>query len=282
MTDPSTATSGASTLDRSAATENWGRGFVATNGIDLHYYRTGNEGGPTLVLAHGLYDDGRCWAPLANAFADRFDVVAYDARGHGRSDKTPDGYAVNDRIADLRGLVDGLGIHDPILVGHSFGGNTVAATAATYPDLPHALVLEDPAGMLGWVDDQPVDAQVAAVEAQIETWHGRTDAALRASFDHPRWADHLLDARRAVSLNVAEVRRAGYVDPAETFPSIRCPTLVLRADVSEARRRADRAAVDLLADGRLRHVDGAGHCIRRDRFDVVRTAIESFLDEVVG
>ena len=63
------------------------------------------------MLAHGLYDDGRCWAPLANAFADRFDVVTYDARGHGRSDKPPDGYAVDDRIADLRGLIDGLGIH---------------------------------------------------------------------------------------------------------------------------------------------------------------------------
>lgn len=267
---------------RRATTEEWDRGFAESNGIDLHYYRTGVETSQTVVLAHGLYDDGRCWAPLANRLAERFDVVTYDARGHGRSDKPPEGYTVADRVADLRGLIDELAIDDPVLLGHSFGGNTVAATAATYPDLPRALVLEDPAGMLGWIDDGRVEEQVAALEAQIEAWHTVTDTELRASFEHPQWADFLLNARRAVSPNIAGVRRAGYVDPTETFPSITCPTLVLRADVDAQQRRTDRAAVDLLADGRLQYLDGAGHCVRRDRFNGTRAVIESFLEDVMG
>lgn len=263
------------------ATENWDRGFVETNGIDLHYYRTGTKMGRTIVLAHGLYDDGRCWAPLANELASRFDVVLYDARGHGRSSKPANGYAVADRVADLRGLVERLEVTDPVLMGHSFGGNTVAATAAVFPDLPQAIVLEDPAGMLGWLDDQSVESQVRTVEAQIEAWHAQTDATLRASFNHPRWTEFLFDARRAVSPNIARVRRQGYIGSTETFPSITCPTLVLRADVDEAERRSDRAVVDLLENGSLRHIDGAGHCIRRDRFNETRSVLNSFLDEFV-
>ncbi|MFN2157062.1 MAG: alpha/beta fold hydrolase, partial [Anaerolineae bacterium] len=55
------------------------------NGVDLHYYRTGKEGGPPLVLAHGFSDDGQCWYRLATDLEADFDVVMPDARGHGLS-----------------------------------------------------------------------------------------------------------------------------------------------------------------------------------------------------
>ncbi|WP_458188143.1 alpha/beta fold hydrolase [Haladaptatus sp. NG-WS-4] len=104
--------------------EDWSANTVRANGIEVQYYRTG-EGLP-LVMAYGFYDNGRCWAPLAADLADDYDLVMYDARGHGRSDAPEAGYAIEDRVDDLVGLVDALSLVDPILLGHSMGGSTVA------------------------------------------------------------------------------------------------------------------------------------------------------------
>ena len=63
----------------------WHSGFVESNGIRLHYTRTGGDK-PPLVLAHGVTDAGLCWTPLAEALAPEYDAIMVDARGHGRSD----------------------------------------------------------------------------------------------------------------------------------------------------------------------------------------------------
>ena len=127
--------------------DDWTTDTVRTNGVKLQYYRTGE--GPPLVMAHGFYANGRCWEPLVSDLSDEYDIVMYDARGHGRSEAPETGYGIEDRIADLVGLVEALSLDDPILLGHSMGGSTAAWTAAKHPDLPRAIALEDPAGMYG-------------------------------------------------------------------------------------------------------------------------------------
>lgn len=92
-------------------------GTVEANGTTLQYYRTGD--GHPVVMAHGFTDNGRCWGRLVSDLAADYDVVAYDARAHGRSAAPETGYTVEDRVADLVGLVDALGLDDPILYGHS-------------------------------------------------------------------------------------------------------------------------------------------------------------------
>jgi alpha-beta hydrolase superfamily lysophospholipase len=85
--------------------EEWTADTVNTNGADLECYRTGD--GPPLLMAHGLYDNGRRWVPLAADFCDEYEVVTFDARGHGRSEAPEAGYSLEDRVADLRGPVRG-------------------------------------------------------------------------------------------------------------------------------------------------------------------------------
>ena len=85
--------------------EEWTADTVSTNGADLKCYRTGD--GPPLLMAHGLYDNGRRWVPLAADFCDEYEVVTFDARGHGRSEAPEAGYSLEDRVADLRGPVQG-------------------------------------------------------------------------------------------------------------------------------------------------------------------------------
>src|SRR6516165_1550716 len=104
-------------------TTTWLSGDVQTNGIRMHYYRTGGNK-PQLVLSHGATDDGLCWSRVAQALESDYDVVMPDARGHGLTDAPAQGYTAADHAADLAGLIEALGLERPAIGGHSMGAGT--------------------------------------------------------------------------------------------------------------------------------------------------------------
>lgn len=114
-----------------------------TNGIRVHYLRTGGDK-PPVVLLHGLMGSGACWAPLARALEPEFDVIMPDARGHGDSSAPEHGYQYDDLADDVVGLLRGLGLARPVLLGHSMGGMTAAVVASRAGGLLRGLVLVDP------------------------------------------------------------------------------------------------------------------------------------------
>ena len=122
----------------------WTEGDASTNSVRLHYYRTGHSDKPAVVLLHGITDSGLCWTPVAHALESDYDVIMVDARGHGKSDAPPSGYATADHAADILGLLDALALERPSLLGHSMGASNAAAAAASAPGRVSCLVLEDP------------------------------------------------------------------------------------------------------------------------------------------
>ncbi|MEF8858986.1 MAG: hypothetical protein V5A38_08675 [Halolamina sp.] len=64
-------------------------------------------------MAHGFYDSGRCFPRLAADLSEQYGVITYDARAHGCSAAPGSGYAIEDRIADLVGLLDALAVEEP-------------------------------------------------------------------------------------------------------------------------------------------------------------------------
>src|SRR4029450_13702186 len=121
----------------------WTDGYVVANGIRIHYWRTGGNK-PALVMAHGSSDDGLCWTNLAREFQDQYDIVMFDARGHGLSDPPTSSDPPDVQVEDLAGLIKELKLNRPILMGHSIGSSSVARFAAKYPDVARAVILEDP------------------------------------------------------------------------------------------------------------------------------------------
>ncbi|MCP4687120.1 MAG: alpha/beta hydrolase, partial [Desulfobacterales bacterium] len=105
----------------------WFSGEVVANGIKIHYTRTGGDK-PPVVLSHGFTDNGLCWTRAAWVLEKDYDVVMYDARGHGLSDAPEAGYSAEDHAADLAGLIQALELKDPrpVLMGHSMGASTAA------------------------------------------------------------------------------------------------------------------------------------------------------------
>ncbi|WP_181686877.1 alpha/beta fold hydrolase [Halorhabdus salina] len=269
----------------------WTSGTVRVNSIDVHYVRTGGDG-PPVVLAHGVYEDALCRKPLLEELTD-YDVIAYDARGHGRSSAPETGYEMDDRVTDLVGVLEALEIDTATLLGHSMGGDTVAATAAAHPDRVQALVLVDPAGMLGEEkgDDTERDRDdlVSAVRERIAEWHEHTTAELlrddpelqaHVEAGQMRLAKRIAAANLRVDPAIAAVFEDGWLDPRETYPQITVPTLILKADADEGERGRHQDVASLLPDGSLVHVDGAGHTVFRDEREQATAELRSFLESV--
>ncbi|MBA3875266.1 MAG: alpha/beta hydrolase, partial [Anaerolineae bacterium] len=122
---------------------NWQSSDLQVNGLRLHYTRTGGTK-PPLVLVHGFSDDGSCWNPVAERFEDDYDVIMPDARGHGFSEASEHDYSISSQAADLHGIITALGLHKPLILGHSMGAINTLALAGLYPDVPGAILLEDP------------------------------------------------------------------------------------------------------------------------------------------
>lgn len=118
---------------------------LRVNGIELTIFEWGigfKERGDPVVLAHATGFHARCWDRMIPLLGARR-VVAIDARGHGRSEKTfPVRWAEFGR--DMAGVVDALDLHNVVGVGHSMGGHAMVEAAAARPKRFRRLVLIDP------------------------------------------------------------------------------------------------------------------------------------------
>ena len=111
------------------------------NGAEL-YYELSGEGAP-LVLVHGGWIDAKSWELVVPAFAEHFQVLAYDRRGHSRSRRPGAGSRRHDED-DLIALLDALDLAPAHLVGNSFGAAIVLAVAGRRPDLVRSVVAHEP------------------------------------------------------------------------------------------------------------------------------------------
>lgn len=120
--------------------------FVNVTGGRVHYVQAGN--GPDVILLHGAGGNLRDYTfSLMDQLTDRYRVTAFDRPGLGYTDRAPgiatgpfatQGESPDDQVAMLREAATALGIKDPVVVGHSFGGIVAMAWGTT------GLRMEDP------------------------------------------------------------------------------------------------------------------------------------------
>ncbi|CAM5440526.1 short chain dehydrogenase [Streptomyces diastaticus subsp. diastaticus] len=98
---------------------------VPTGGVELRVAELGDTSRPTVVLVHGYPDSKEVWSDVAARLADRFHVVLYDVRGHGRSTAPRPlrgGFTLEKLTDDFLAVVDAVSPDAPVhLVGHDWG-----------------------------------------------------------------------------------------------------------------------------------------------------------------
>ncbi|MFE9604132.1 SDR family oxidoreductase [Streptomyces hokutonensis] len=98
---------------------------VRTGGVELCVAELGDSSNPTVVLVHGYPDSKEVWSEVASRLADRFHVVLYDVRGHGRSTAPKPlrgGFTLEKLTDDFLAVADAVSPDRPVhLVGHDWG-----------------------------------------------------------------------------------------------------------------------------------------------------------------
>lgn len=268
----------------------WQSGYVQANGIRLHYTRTGGAK-PPVVLAHGFSDDGLCWTPVARQLEAEYDVIMFDARGHGRSDDPEEGYGTDVLAEDLAAALRALGLRRPPILGHSMGAATALALAGAHPDLPGAILLEDPPA--SWVETaRPLagsDEWRARTRAWVVAFKRKTREELIAyqRAQEPTWSEDELgpwaDSKLRLSFNVLNRAAPTEQDWRATVRRITCPALLITGDTERGALVSPEAAADfqsLVPGARVEHIPGAGHSIRRDQFGRYMEVVRDFLASV--
>jgi 3-oxoadipate enol-lactonase len=113
------------------------------NGTELNYETHGKQGSTWLILSHSLACSTRMWDPQVAAFRDRYCILNYDMRGHGKSAAPAGPYTLEMLADDVLGLMKHLGIERAKYVGLSIGGMIGQHLALKEPQRFEKMVLAD-------------------------------------------------------------------------------------------------------------------------------------------
>jgi len=118
---------------------------IDVDGVSLYHERAGK--GETVVFSHGIPTDYRAWSAQVAEFSKSYSTVTYSRRYASPNQRTGDvtDSTVEANAADLKGLIEKLGVAPVHLVGHSYGGFAAAYLAAEHPELIRTLILVEPA-----------------------------------------------------------------------------------------------------------------------------------------
>jgi pimeloyl-ACP methyl ester carboxylesterase len=268
----------------------------------IAYYDSGGgvAGEPPIVLVHGVTLRSEDWENVFPRLATRYRVIAYDARGHGKSGRAAS-YALDDLTSDLIRIVREIAKAPAILIGHSIGGATALVAAAREPSLVRALVLEDPwlsryrdgtwrvpyftklrAALDQREDPRAFGRAVGTLPLPEPGPRGeRTVGEVRGFYSAERLATYYKDVDPAVVDQVLTRDAAGSQAVDDAPSRVRCPVLLLAAGVGSAlaEGEADRLAA-AIPDTKLMKFPGVGHRIHGLRPEPFLEALEPFLRRV--
>jgi N-formylmaleamate deformylase len=267
------------------------QGDVKIDGVNIHYYRS-KGGKQTIILLHGVSDNGLCWTKVADALAEKYDVIMVDAQGHGLSDRAGEDFSYDIHTKQLAGLIKALKLEKPLVMGHSMGGGTAADLAAEYPTLPKAIIMEDPP----WSTLAPHPKTPEESKKMHQEFSNMfTDLKKRRIQDiimesrkmNPLWEDEerlpWATAKKQFDINVFNYVVVNPHPYEETAAKIQCPTLLISAETgvtNEETAKKVAAAWQAKAPFRWVYIKGAGHNIRREQYTAFMKAVEDFLAEI--
>jgi pimeloyl-ACP methyl ester carboxylesterase len=253
---------------------------LVANGVRHHVQRLGDRGcARTVVFVHGLVMDNLSsfYFTLANQAATTADVVLYDLRGHGMSERPPAGYTVSELVADLAALLAGLDVTRPVqLVGNSFGGTLALAFAAAHPARVAGIVLIDAHdGATGWSEQMAAtlglrgDARDAKIADTFQSWLGRHSERKRNRL--ARAAEALVEGTTLV----ADLAASPALGPAE-LARITAPVLAVYGEGSDVIDRG-RALAAALPACELVVLPGCSHSVLWEATPEVRRRVVDWL-----
>lgn len=214
-------------------------------------------------------------------------LIRFDKRGTGLSDRGVAIPSLEQRMDDVRAVMDAVGSKQAALFGLSEGGPMSLLFAATYPDRTFALAIYGSYARRLWAADHPYGRTAADWEGFVQRlereWGGPVAMDIFApsvADNHQArttWANYL---RQAASPGAAVtiMRMNGEIDVRHVLPAIRVPTLILHrtgdrlTNIEQARYMARN-----IAGARLVELPGEDHVAWIGDVDAIFSEVEEFL-----
>jgi pimeloyl-ACP methyl ester carboxylesterase len=272
------------------------RRLVAFDGASIYLVEDGE--GPPIVFSHGVTNSIRTWFHQLEEFPRAgFRAIAYDHRGHGKSELGPSGHSLENLALDLKTVIEELDLRGAVLVGHSMGGVAVQAFVTQFPEM----AAERVAGivLLSTLAKTPLGSHSTRTKARIEKITNRAPdmswlwsspnlgfLLARLGFGKDPQPSHVELVRQMLMECPPETRlnapRALIgLDLTDELPAVRMPTLVIvgTGDLLTPPGQA-RLIARLIPDARLEVFEGGGHMLMLERAEALDRMIIDFAHEV--
>lgn len=265
--------------------------YARSGDVSIAYQVVGD--GPPLVFVPGwishleyMWEDPTM-APVLRRLASFCRLILLDRRGTGLSDRDIGLPSIEQRMDDVRAVLDAAGVERAALFGVSEGGPMCTTFAATYPARTTALVLYGTFARIEAADDYPVGLAPAGIDRFIAQMHERWGEGVSAQMFAPSRAHD--DAFRAawgrlerVSVSPAGIRRMLGIlrstDVRHILPVVRVPTLVLHREGDRAIPIAmGRYLADRIPGARFVALPGDDHAPQAGDADALLGEVEEFV-----
>jgi pimeloyl-ACP methyl ester carboxylesterase len=246
---------------------------MTVNGLRTNVQLVPAGGTETVVFLHGMGTDSLASFYLTLAppvAAAGIDVISYDLRGHGKTERPERGYTLGDFVADLDDLLRQLGVDRPVhLVGNSFGGTLAYSYAVAFPDRVRSIVcIESEPATEVWAEKMSAILAHTVRFLQVEESFDWIEANFSAH--HRRLAR--MAAERITSTKMAEEVPLGPLLTWEQVAAIGCPVLSILG--SHGYQADDlEALTSLLPHGELHVFEGQGHSVLVEQHREVRELV---------
>jgi 3-oxoadipate enol-lactonase len=263
--------------------------YIKRDGVNI-YYETYGQGFP-LVFLHPFSTNGYIWYFQTFTFARTNQCVVIDERGHGRSDKPQQGYAIKEMAADVIAVLDELKLNRAIFVGNSIGGMIVMQLNLDYPDRVAGNVIVSSGTNLA--AGMPAEAMTAFQQNPDAAFGALMEGAISAKTkrERPEILD-LMKAQFSVEGNFPRyVFNAASADPSGVFnwnitsrlKEIRKPTIVLAGEEDQGTPVAvNKLLADNIPGAQLRVVKDVGHFYQLEKPAEFNRELQQFLNQVAG
>jgi 3-oxoadipate enol-lactonase len=258
---------------------------VNVNGVETAYRFDGPSQGRVVLLSNSLMSSYGMWDWTVPALSDRYRVLRYDTRGHGRSSTTPGAYSIAMLGDDAAALLDALGVRAAHVAGLSMGGMIAQQLGARFPDKVLSLALCDTASEMPprslWEERLGI--------ARTQGIAGLAEGTIKRWFTEPfirRAPGDIEKVRKMILATGVE----GYMacasavrDMAQTtmLLGIRKPTLVMTGRQDPACTVAQSIVLNRMIDGsQLLILEDAAHLSNIEQPAAFNTALRAFIDRV--
>jgi len=262
----------------------WSTAICETNGIQIHYTRTGGTK-PPIILLHGLNANGACWTAQAHVLEVEYDVIMPDARGHGKSSAPDYGYRYEDHANDVVGFIKALELPAPILIGHSMGGMTAAVVASHNPKLLRGLILADPSFISPKYQREVRDSDVADQHRRMLN-KSLKEIVAEARIRHPNRSLDILDqnaqAQLQTSMSAFDVLTPPYPDYIQLISRIDVPSLLVFGDAGVISLSVAAELQSINPRLQVEQISKAGHGLHYDQPESFAAVVKNFLHSIAA